>query len=164
VKGQAPEAATLTARDPPARVSQVLRDETEQALARQTLHQLASVPDESGQTRWMFELPLMTPQGAAMAQFAVERDEAGRSESGEPTWRARFALDVPPLGPVEVHLRMQGERSQATLWVEREESLGQLQAQAGELTATFAGDVVFHAGTPPAPPSGPPGQLVDRTS
>ena len=74
VAGQAARAAILRADDPPEQQLAILRDETDQALARQTLHQLASLPDDAGQ-RWMFELPMMTPQGAAVAQFAIERDD-----------------------------------------------------------------------------------------
>ncbi len=60
-----------------------LLDETDQALSRQTLLQVASLPDrpdasgvrtEQSLPRWNFEIPFATPQGTAMAQFEISRD------------------------------------------------------------------------------------------
>lgn len=164
VAAQAPRAATTLADDIPERLLQVLGEETEQALARQTLHQIASLPDEGGAARWMFELPLMTPQGAAVAQFAIERDDPGPGGGGGPSWRARFAIDLPPLGPVHVHLRLHEGRSSATLWVEQPHSLALLSEQSARLAGALGGDVVFHPGSPHAPPAPAPGALVDRSS
>ncbi|MCW5759199.1 MAG: flagellar hook-length control protein FliK, partial [Phenylobacterium sp.] len=166
VAPQAARVALLRADDAPEYQLATLREETEQALARQALHQLASLPDEAGGARWMFELPVATPQGAAVAQFAIERDapeDTGSAERPAPTWRARFALDIPPLGPVHAHLRLKDGRCGAVLWVEDAASFAWLQAQAGGLAGTLGGDVTVRPGPPPAPPP-PPGRLVDRTS
>jgi hypothetical protein len=161
---QGPRAASVTAEDAPERLLAVLGDETEQALARQTLHQIASLPDGAG-ARWSFELPLATPHGAAVAQFAIERDgHGGAGAEAKASWRVRFALDMPPLGPVHAHLRLHDGRSDATLWAERPESAPWLQLHAAELAAALRGDVAVHAGAPPAPPAPPPGQLLDRTT
>lgn len=165
VVGQAPRAASLRVEDPAANLLQVLGDETDQALARNTLHQLASLPDAQSGARWMFELPMMTPQGAAVAQFAVERDGTGGGEpDAQPGWRARFALDVPPLGPIRVHLRLHDGRSSAVMWVEQADSLTLLREQSGDLAAALAGDVTIQPGAPPQPQAPPPGGLVDRSS
>jgi hypothetical protein len=162
VAAQAPVAPALSPDDAPEQQLLMLRDETEQALARQTLHQLASVPDQTAAARWMFELPLLTPQGATIAQFAVERDDAGAGVDAAPAWRARFALDIPPIGPVRVHLRLYEGRSSAALWVERPDSLALLRGRADELAGALGGEVAIHPGAPAvAPPA--PGQLVDRS-
>jgi hypothetical protein len=166
VAAQAARAAGLNADDPPDYQLATLRGETEQALARQTLHQLASLPDEAGGSRWMFELPVATPHGPASAQFAIERDppeEAGGQAGPTQTWRARFALDLPPLGPIHAHLRLKDGRCGAVLWIEDPATLALLQDEAGELSDALAGGVTFRPGPPPAPPP-PPGRLVDRTS
>lgn len=156
-------AAILSPDDAPEQQLLTLRDETEQALARQTLHQLASLPDETAGARWSFELPLLTPQGATIAQFAVERDDAGTTTGAPPAWRARFALDIPPLGPVQVALSLREGRSSAALWVDRPDSLALLRGQAVDLADALGGDVAIHPGAP-ATPQPPPGQLVDRSS
>nr|MEA2797890.1 hypothetical protein [Phenylobacterium sp.] len=144
-------------------IAQHLRPEVEQAVARQTLHQLASLPD--GQTSaWMFELPIATPQGAAVAQFEVDRDapEAEPADA-EASWRVRFSVDIEPLGPVHVHLGMTGDRAAVTVWAERRGAIELLRGQGDELARALPGDVAFRLGAPrdPVPPSG---RFVDQTS
>src|SRR6185312_5533444 len=63
-----------------------LLDDTDAAIARQTLLQVASLPDRADPSgnridpsipRWNFEIPFATPQGTAMAQFEISRDGGG---------------------------------------------------------------------------------------
>lgn len=164
LSGQAPAKATLEVDAEPIGLVRQLRGEVEQALARQTLHQLASLPDSAG-AHWMFELPLATPQGPAVGQFAIDRDDTRKAgaEGDAPTWQARFSLDIPPLGPVHVSLRMDGDRTAVTLWAEQPEALAQLRSRGDELSSALAAEVVFRPGSP-RPPELPPGRLVDRTS
>ena len=140
-----------------------LQAQVEQAVARQTLHQLASLPDGQG-AAWMFELPLATPHGAAIAQFEVQRD--GRAPDGEfvPGWRLRFSVDIEPLGPVHAHLGLVGDRAAVTLWAERAESLERLRHEAAALARALPAEVVVHGGAPHAPAPPPPGRFLDRAS
>lgn len=163
LSGQVPAAPTLDFDAEPAVLIHQLRGEVEQALARQTLHQLASLPDGPS-AHWMFELPLATPQGAAIAQFAIDRDDPSRADpSDAPNWQARFSLDVPPLGPIHVSLRMEGERTAVTLWAEDPGGLELLRSRGAELAGALVGEVIFRPGSPGrAEPA--PGRLVDRTS
>jgi len=161
---QGRSAPTLTGAESSDDLLQHLRGDVEQALARQTLHQLASLPDGAGR-HWMFELPLATPQGPAIAQFAVDEDDqsTGGAASPTPGWQARFSLHLELLGPVHVRLHMGGERTHVTFWAGTPEALDRLRADAAGLAGALDAEIAFHAGAPPqaAPP---PGQLVDRTS
>src|SRR3984893_14420614 len=86
-----------------------LLGDTDAAIARQTLLQVASLPDrvetagvriDSSAPRWNFEIPFVTPQGTAMAQFEISRDGGGEeTEAAKRVWRGRFSLDVEPAGP-----------------------------------------------------------------
>ena len=160
LEGQPAQAATLpTTADAPA-IAQHLRGEADQAIARQTLHQLASLPD-GPVTAWMFELPLATPQGTALAQFEVERD--GAAADPAEAWSARFSLDVEPLGPVHVQLSLNGAGAAVTVWAEREEGLVRLRLEGGELAQALPAKVTFRPGAPSRPaPS--PGAFVDQAS
>ena len=66
----------------PHEIAQKLIAETDGALARQTLLQVASLPDQPGHPRaetmqrWNFEVPFATPQGTAIAQFEVSATAA----------------------------------------------------------------------------------------
>jgi hypothetical protein len=165
--GQPPARAALPPGAPAASIVQRLTGEVAQAVARQSLHQLASLPDGAANSAWVFELPLGTPQGTAIAQFEVRRDRdepgAGGSDA-EPAgrWKVRFSIDIEPLGPVHVHLAAAGEGAQVTIWAEREGSLEPLRAQGEALARALPAQVVFRPGAPsrPVPASG---QFVDRS-
>lgn len=143
-------------------IVQHLQAGVEQAVARQSLHQLASLPD--GQTTaWMFELPLATPQGTAIAQFEIQRDGA-RPQAGDEAvqgWRLRFSIDIEPLGPVHVHLGLNGDQARVMVWAEREASLPWLRQGAAALATALPAEVVFHTGAPRRPPPAP-GRFVDQ--
>jgi hypothetical protein len=164
LSGQPPAAATLALDAPAPLIVQHLQRQVEQAVARQVLHQLASVPESPTATTWMFELPVATPQGTALAQFEIERDGSSAS-AAEPTgnWRLRFSIEVEPLGPVHVHLGLDGDRAAVNVWAERDDGLQRLRQLGGELSAALPADVVFHAGAPrrPVPRSG---QFLDQSS
>src|SRR5438445_4792156 len=75
-----------------------LLDDTDAAIARQTLLQVASLPDRIDTSapkadmtvpRWNFEIPFATPQGTAMAQFEISRDGGSEAvEAVKRVWRA----------------------------------------------------------------------------
>ena len=176
---QHPVAPSLPPQADPQAVGLRLLHETGAALARQQLLQLASMPDAPQQAaaatniqrpHWTFEIPFATPQGAAVAQFEIERDGGGGPNQAErtPIWRARFSLDMEPLGPVHAEIALMGERAGVSLWAERPDSLALLNEQRGELAqalreADFTPEVALHAGAPhrPAPPAG---RFVDQAT
>src|SRR6516225_4343324 len=126
---QSVAAPTMSSDTPLATTVRHLLDETDAALARQTLLQVASLPDRpdsaSGRLdaqvpRWNFEIPFATPQGTAMAQFEIARDGGGNeADPAKRVWRARFSLDVEPAGPVHALISYTGERTSVRMWAER---------------------------------------------
>ncbi len=152
--------------------------ETEGSLARQTLLQVASLPDRSDgaarsdalQPRWSFEIPFTTPQGTAVAQFEISRDgeEAQSAASASRVWRARFSLDVEPAGPVHALISLQGEKTSVKMWAERPSTAAQLRAGAVQLTTALSradlipGDIIIREGSPNAPPPAGAGHFLDR--
>ncbi|MBU4434688.1 MAG: flagellar hook-length control protein FliK [Alphaproteobacteria bacterium] len=151
------------------------------AIARQELMQIASLPDSRPEAerladakgpRWVFDLPFQTPQGVAVAQFEVSRDGGGGGAGGdrdiERTWRARFSLDVEPLGPVHVQIALTGVVARVGLWAERPDAIARLQAGEDALSlalraAELTPEVAFHAGAPAITPIAV-GRFVDRES
>jgi Flagellar hook-length control protein FliK len=124
---------------------------------------LASLPEGPGQT-WMFELPLATSQGTAIAQFEIDHDGgAAGGAQGQPGWRVRFSIDIEPLGPVHVQLAAGVERAAVTVWAERPDGLLRLRSLGDELARALPADVRFQGGAP-RPPASTPGQFVDQSS
>jgi hypothetical protein len=157
-----------------------LLESTDAALARQTLLQVASLPSagDAGGTRldgssprWNFEIPFVTPQGTAMAQFEISRDGGGSEvEAKKRVWRARFSLDIEPAGPVHALISLNGERTSVRMWAERPATAAQLRAGAAELSQALSqaelkpGDIVIRQGTPPQVAPARAGHFLDRAS
>lgn len=167
-----PVAAPSIAPDAPlATTARHLLGETDAAIARQTLLQVASLPDrvDTSVPRWNFEIPFVTPQGTAMTQFEISRDGGGHEvEAAKRVWRARFSLDVEPAGPIHALISLSGERTSVRMWAERPATAAQLRAGAAQLSQALSkaelqpGDIVIRAGTPPASAPARAGHFLDR--
>ena len=172
-------APTLVADAPPASIGRQLLEQTDAALARQTLLQVASLPDrpelnganQNNQPRWSFEIPFATPQGTAVAQFEIARDGGNDVEAASASriWRARFSLDVEPAGPVHALVSLVGEKTAVRMWAERPETAAQLRAGAGALGEALRqaelqpGDILIGEGAPPQPKVRA-GRFLDRAT
>jgi hypothetical protein len=154
-----------------------LLDDTDAAIARQTLLQVASLPGQVDTTasrldpavpRWNFEVPFATQQGTAMVQFEISRDGAGsETEAAKRAWRARFSLDIEPAGPVHAMVSLSGERTSVRMWAERPATAEQLQAGVSQLSQALTraellpGDIVIRVGAPSSTLA-PAGHFLDR--
>jgi hypothetical protein len=163
----------------PASMGQQLLAQTDAALARQTLLQVASLPDrpelagtnQNTQPRWSFEIPFATPQGTAVAQFEIERDGGNEVEAAAPSriWRARFTLDIESTGPVHALVSLIGDKTAVRMWAERPETAAQLRANADALSQALRqaelepGDILVGEGAPPQPKPRA-GRFLDRAT
>jgi hypothetical protein len=171
-------APSLPANAPLATAAHRLLADTDAAIARQTLLQVASLPDridtaatrlDQAGPRWNFEIPFATPQGTAMAQFEISRDGGGReTEAAQRAWQARFSIDVEPAGPVHALVSLTGDRTSVRMWAERPVTAAQLRAGAAQLGQALSraelkpGDIVIRDGAPPQPAPAPAGHFLDR--
>lgn len=167
---------SLAPDDAPATMAHRLIEDTDAALARQTLLQAASLPvDVPGARidptapRWNFEIPFVTPQGTAVAQFEISRDGAGsEAEAASRVWRARFSLNVEPSGPVHALVSLSHGRTSVRMWAERSATAAQLRINAPQLShalreaALEPGDIVIGEGAPPKAAPPPAGHFLDR--
>ena len=170
--------ATLVSNSSVQTALQHLLSDTDGAIARQTLLQVASLPGQTDPAtgrvdpitpRWNFEIPFATPQGTAMAQFEISRDGGGREAGApKPAWRARFSLDVEPAGPVHALVSLSGERTSVRMWAERPATAAQLRAGVSQLSQALSraelkpGDIVVRDGAPVQSASAPAGHFLDR--
>jgi hypothetical protein len=170
--------ATLASHVPVEATLQHLLADTDGAIARQTLLQVASLSGQTDMTttrpdpsvpRWNFEIPFITPQGTAMAQFEISRDGGGREvDAAKRVWRARFSLDVEPAGPIHALISLSGERTSVRMWAERPATASQLRAGVSQLSQALSraellpGDIVVRAGAPVQSAAAPAGHFLDR--
>jgi hypothetical protein len=167
----APNAALATS-------SHQLLADTDAAIARQTLLQVASLPDSVDTTaarldltapRWSFEIPFATPQGTAVTQFEISRDGTGNEvEAAKRVWRARFSIHIEPAGPIHALVSLSGDRTSVRMWAERPATAAQLRAGAAQLSHALSnaelrpGDIVIRDGAPPQATPAPAGHFLDR--
>ena len=182
-RGAAPAAQPIAAPSiaPNATLATTVRhllSDTVAAIARQTLLQVASLPDRAevpgsrvdpSTPRWHFEVPFATPQGTAVAQFEIARDSGGNEvEAAKRVWRARFSLDLEPAGPVHALVALSAERTSVRMWAERPQTAAQLRAGAAELNQALTnaelvpGDIVIREGTPPSTAPTKVGHFLNR--
>lgn len=156
-----------------------LLGDTDAALARQTLLQVASLPDradmasprlDQASPRWSFEIPFAVPAGTAMAQFEISRDGGNdtEAEAAQRVWRARFSLDIEPAGPVHALVSLTGDKTSVRMWAERPTTALQLQAGTAQLTQALVranlrpGDIVVREGAPVQAAPAAAGHFLDR--
>lgn len=173
--------ASISPEMPLAPAAQHLLADTEAAIARHTLLQVASLPDridalpqpaqnnDTAGPRWNFEIPFATQQGTAMAQFEISRDGDGtETEAAKKVWRARFTLDVEPSGPVHALIALVGDKTSVRMWAERPATAEKLRDGSAELSRALAraelkpGDIIVRDGTPPQPQAATAGHFLDR--
>ena len=172
---------TLASASSPADAAQRLLGATDAALARHTLLQAASLPDRPSadatraQTQgpqWTFEVPVMTSAGTSIAQFEISRDGQAAISDGRAIWRARFSVDVEPMGPVHAQVTLLGNRATVMLWAERPHGAACLRegsallAEALRQAELEPGDIHCRTGAPTVPRESVPaaGQFLDRAS
>lgn len=177
---QAMALPTLPANAPLGTTVHHLLADTDAALARQTLLQVASLPDradglaaprlDQASPRWSFEIPFAVPAGTAMAQFEISRDggNGSEAEAAKQVWRARFSLDVEPAGPVHALVSLTGDKTSVRMWAERPATALQLQAGTVQLNQALIranlkpGDIVVREGAPMQPAPASAGHFLDR--
>jgi hypothetical protein len=156
-----------------------LMAETDAALARHVLLQIASLPDAAGppqqadpSARLTFDIALATPQGTAVIQLQVERDgkdETADTETEAPVWRINLAVDIEPLGPVRASIAQAGGQTHVAFSAARRDAASALRDNLPALQAALSaaalepGDLVCRSGMPHAAPAGA-GLFLDRNS
>ncbi|MCB1471377.1 MAG: flagellar hook-length control protein FliK [Rhodobiaceae bacterium] len=161
-----------------------LAADTQGALARVRLLQIASLPDTNGGPRpdpasdaqprvWQTEVPVAIGRETSVLGLRIEEERRKRSDGGqEPVWRVRFAVDLPQAGAISAAITYTAPRISVALWAEREETSQALAAEASALRDVLqAADLDVEAldiqtGIGPAgaraQKPGAPGRLVDR--
>lgn len=134
---QSPVPASAEPPDNPVFLRLDLLQQTEAALARIHLNQLASLPREGEQrlVEWLFDIPVRRGETIDFWSARITRDgsEGRTAEPAQPLWSVQLAFDLPGLGPVQARINLQGERVSTWFRAARAETLPLLQAHLHEL-------------------------------
>ena len=136
-----------------------LRAASEQALARLVLHQWNALENsESGQTRWLLELPLRSAGGVDIVHLLLERERDRETGEQEPVWRVELALDLPNLGPLHIRITVSGKQVGAQVWAHDTHTATWIHEALPELRSALeerclrVRDLGCHQGDPPPNP------------
>lgn len=141
------EPPTLPQSAAPKEAGRMLLDQTEAALARMRLLQLASLPqdaarniaaEQAGAAEWNLEIPVVLGHELAVALLQIARDGKGRSERRERGWRMQFSLNFSALGEVGALVSLVGRSTSVVIWAEAGETAAALTEMLPELAPALA--------------------------
>ncbi|MCP3866537.1 MAG: hypothetical protein GY703_00260 [Gammaproteobacteria bacterium] len=136
--GKMPEPGTNLPPIPGMRLIAELLAQSEGALARTLVHQLASVPAEDNtQQVWQFELPVKHQESACDWLIKLTRHKSSQAENEEVLWTVRLDFDLPSLGPVSARLALQDEVISSHFTAQRAESAEKLDRSMPILAQAF---------------------------
>lgn len=169
VRGEAP---TLPESAGARETGRVLLSQTDAALSRLKLTQLASQPLEARGAApagpdFMVELPMVLGHELAIAQLQVQRDGKGKHRPGERGWRLRFAVSFSMIGEVGAQISLLGGTTNVVIWAAEPETAAALDEMLPELAPALAarglsvGALRVRRGVPEAAEHGA-GRLMDE--
>lgn len=115
-----------------------LLQQTEAALARIQLHQLAALPREAerGLLEWLFDLPIRRGDEIDLWALRLYREDHEKKQQQQrqiPVWSVQLAFDLPGLGPVQAQVQLQGEQVSTRFWTQQPDSLPLFREHLHEL-------------------------------
>jgi len=108
------------------------------AVARMQTHQLASLPREEGtQPVWQFELPVRNGERFDLFHIRIGRESGAGAVETETAWSLTLHMELEELGPMRVHLRLQGESLSTLIWSQRPDTDRRVRERLGELRNAY---------------------------
>ena len=172
---QAPVRATIDLLNRLGHLRLDLLQQTEAALARIHLNQLASLPREADHrlVEWLFDIPVRRGDTIDLWSARVYRDADEQSPAREQAaarWRVQLAFDLPGLGPIQAQINLHGERVSTHFWTSEADTLPLLRQHLHELRRGMlaagleVGDIDCQQGAIPGSAGGPRNPLINETA
>lgn len=149
-----------------------LLQQTEAALSRVQLSQLASLPREGerGLIEWLFDIPVRRGEDIDLwsARMLRDSEEQQRNNDESASWSVQLAFDLPGLGPMQAQIQLRGERVSTHFWASETDTLPLLREHLHELRNSFdavgleVGDIDCQAGQIPQPGKPPVNPLINE--
>jgi hypothetical protein len=155
----------------PKDTGRALLHQTDAALSRLKLTQLASQPADTmraGPMRpdFMVELPMTLGGELSVMQLQVQRDGKNKGRASERGWRVRFAVSFSAIGEVCAQVSLLGKTANVLIWADEAETADALDEMLPDLAPALAkhgltvGSVRLRRGAPEPEPA-KSGRLMD---
>lgn len=100
---------------------ETLAKDVDAALARITMQQLLSLPEnDSGTAQWIVELPLRSGEHVDVFHLHVFREKHSRGAQESPVWCVRLSFDLVTLGKVGVLLTLIAGSVSVSIWAQQQ--------------------------------------------
>ncbi|MBL3591021.1 MAG: flagellar hook-length control protein FliK [gamma proteobacterium endosymbiont of Lamellibrachia anaximandri] len=107
-------------------------------LARIQSNQLASLPQEDPTRQtWQFELPIRHNEQLDVFRIRLQKEPGKSGEKEDAVWSLTLRMNLEPLGPMRVQLRLQGEAISSVLWAEQAETTSLIQNNLEKLRSAL---------------------------
>lgn len=124
--------------DSPLRFLLDLLKQLDGGLARIQSNQLASLPQEDpARQTWQFELPIRHNEQLDVFRIRLQREPGKSGEKEDAVWSLTLRMNLEPLGPMRVQLRLQGEAISSVLWAEQAETTSLIQNNLEKLRSAL---------------------------
>lgn len=121
-----------------ARLFAELQVQTEGALARIQMHQLASLPQEEGARQvWQFELPVAMPKSTDSFMLQIEKEQRANGNEQETVWSVTLHFNIDPLGPVSARLVLGDDQISSFFTAELADTARELENALPKLSDAF---------------------------
>ena len=161
--------------DAPRDAGRLLHQETDSAISRLKLMQLASLPDAGGNparpASLRMELPFLIGHELVMAQMQIGRDLGGsrRDAAGKRGWSMRFALNFSATGEVGAEVGLLDKAVSVSLWAAEPETAAAMRETLPELKEALEGIGLLAQGLRirggvPEPERPASGKILDNVS
>lgn len=135
-----PAAAALAADASPEDIGKALLSQTDAALSRLRLHQMASLPDRpeapSARQDIRMEIPVTIGQQPGILSLVIspDDDDQDAEKKKKKGWRVQFAVNASVIGEVGAEIGLLGERTNVVLSAAEPEAAEALEADIAELS------------------------------
>ncbi|RRS33971.1 MAG: hypothetical protein OI74_06350 [Gammaproteobacteria bacterium (ex Lamellibrachia satsuma)] len=124
--------------DSPLRFLLDLLKQLDGSLARIQSNQLASLPqDDPTRQTWQFELPIRHNEQLDVFRILLQKEPGKSGEKEDAVWSLTLRMNLEPLGPMRVQLRLQGEAISSVLWAEQAETTSLIQNNLEKLRSAL---------------------------
>jgi hypothetical protein len=143
-RGFRAEPASLPDTATPKEAGRTLLQQTEAALSRIRLLQLASLPQDAARAGapsaadWTLEVPMLLGNELAIAQLRIAGDGRHRTAKRDREWRLQFSVNFSILGEVGAQIGFRDRRTSIALWAEEPATASALEALLPDLGTALA--------------------------